>query len=100
MTEIFINATNRVYILYYSLIILLTCFIAIATPIARYITGNQTLELFPQYVLTFIVEVGKPIVYPVMIVVIGPLLEPATKFLQAMHSMKAVKKESPEEKKD
>ena len=100
MTEIFINATNRVYILYYSLIILLTLFAMIATPIARYITGNQTLELFPKYLLDFLIEVGKPIVWPVMIVVIGPLLEPATKFLQALHSVKDVKKDPPEEKKE
>jgi len=89
MTEIFINATNRVYILYYSLVIAIVLFVTIGTPIARYITGNQALELVPDSLYKFVIEVGKPIVYPVMIVVIGPLLEPATKFLIAFRGGKS-----------
>ena len=97
MVELFINATNRVYILYYSLVIAIACYVIIGTPIARYLTGNPNFELVPVSLYTFVVEVGKPVVYPVMIVVIGPLLEPATKFLIALRGGSDQKK-SPEKK--
>lgn len=88
MNELFITATNRVYILYYSLVIAVVVLVALGTPVARHLSGNPGLELVPDSLYKFIIEVGKPIVYPVMIVVIGPLLEPATKFLMAFRGIK------------
>lgn len=93
MTELFVNTANRVYMLYYGLIIGVVLMVAIGTPVARYLTGNPTLELIPASLYSFLIEVGKPVVYPVMIITIGPLLPEATRFLVAFRGGNAEQKE-------